>query len=439
MRASAEISASSAALKANPFHKLFNPSWKQPRTRISCLSDNRGQHQEGEKRYLYVSVGGGLNQQRRGIANAVVVAKIMNVTLIVPKLIVHPAWGDQSKFSEIFSVPHFVQTLKKDVEVIEDVPASLKFSSLERLAAISLPSEALEPEWYIKNALPLLQKYGLVVFNYFFMQLQEDLPTPLQHLRCRAQYHALQFVSPILSMGLQAVQKLQSTGPYVAVHLRYEPDWIVHTGCLYDEATNAYMKKWASERNIQFRSNVTESELRKQAGLCPITPQETAHILKALGVDSMTTIYIAGGAMNDGARLMRPLHRAFPRHIATKDDLLEKTVNELVGRPSVLAAIDYIVCLHSDFFMMTAGGNMGMMLRGHRFYLGDFKETFQPYGPALVPALSGSRPNMTMLGDILAQQRMHKAQDPLDARRLLKFFDRPWECVCEKTPDHFMI
>ncbi|CAI5516296.1 unnamed protein product, partial [Closterium sp. Naga37s-1] len=71
------------------------------------------------KRYLYVSVGGGLNQQRRGIANAVVVARIVNATLVVPRLIVHPAWGDQSKFSEIFSVSHFVQTLKKDVEVIE--------------------------------------------------------------------------------------------------------------------------------------------------------------------------------------------------------------------------------------------------------------------------------------------------------------------------------
>ncbi|CAI5469135.1 unnamed protein product [Closterium sp. Yama58-4] len=240
VRASAGISASSAALKANPFHKLFNPSWKQPQTRISCLSDNRSQHQEGrEHRYLYASVGGGLNQQRRGIANAVVVAKIMNATLIVPTLIVHPAWGDQS-----------------------------------------IPSEALEPEWYIKNAFPVLQKYGLLVLNYFFMQLQEDLPTPLQHLRCRAQYHALQFVSSILSKGLQAVHKLQSSGPYVAVHLRYEPDWIVHTGCLYDEATDAYMKNWASERNIQFQSNVTESDLRKQAGLCPITPQETAHILK---------------------------------------------------------------------------------------------------------------------------------------------------------------
>ncbi|GJP77376.1 hypothetical protein CLOP_g7778 [Closterium sp. NIES-67] len=119
LRVSAEISASSAPLKANPFHKLFNPSWKEPRTRISCLSDNRGQRQEGRKKYLHVSVGGGLNQQRRGIANAVAVAKIMNATLIVPRLIVHPAWGDQSKFSELFSVPHFVQTLKEDVEVIE--------------------------------------------------------------------------------------------------------------------------------------------------------------------------------------------------------------------------------------------------------------------------------------------------------------------------------
>ncbi|KAI5335504.1 hypothetical protein L3X38_025637 [Prunus dulcis] len=56
------------------------------------------------KTYLLTAISGGLNQQRRGITDALVAAYILNATLLVLKLGQKLFWKDSSNFDEIFDV-----------------------------------------------------------------------------------------------------------------------------------------------------------------------------------------------------------------------------------------------------------------------------------------------------------------------------------------------
>uniref|UniRef100_A0A2P2JMI3 O-fucosyltransferase family protein n=1 Tax=Rhizophora mucronata TaxID=61149 RepID=A0A2P2JMI3_RHIMU len=73
-------------------------------------------------RYLLIATSGGLNQQRTGITDAVVAARILNATLVVPKLDQKSFWKDTSDFSEIFDVDWFISFLSNDVKIIKTLP-----------------------------------------------------------------------------------------------------------------------------------------------------------------------------------------------------------------------------------------------------------------------------------------------------------------------------
>ncbi|ESR48576.1 O-fucosyltransferase 16 [Citrus sinensis] len=73
-------------------------------------------------RYLAIVTSGGLNQQRTGIIDAVVAARILNATLVIPKLDQKSFWKDASDFSEIFDVDRFISVLSKDVKIIKQIP-----------------------------------------------------------------------------------------------------------------------------------------------------------------------------------------------------------------------------------------------------------------------------------------------------------------------------
>jgi hypothetical protein len=47
-------------------------------------------------------------------------------------------------------------------------------------------------------------------------------------------------------------------------------------------------------------------------GLCPLTPEETSVVLKALGFDNYTQIYIAAGETYGGQKRIKVLEEEFP-------------------------------------------------------------------------------------------------------------------------------
>lgn len=108
-------------------------------------------------------------------------------------------------------------------------------------------------------------------------------------------------------------------------------------------------------------------------------------ILRAMGFDNSTRIYLAAGELFGGDRFMKPFRSMFAhlenhRTVDTSGELAENK-NGILG-----SAVDYMVCLLSDIFMPTYDGpsNFANNLMGHRLYYG-FRTTLRPDRKALAP------------------------------------------------------
>jgi len=58
--------------------------------------------------------------------------------------------------------------------------------------------------------------------------------------------------------------------------------------------------------------------VKRKYGLCPLTPEEVALVLKALDIDKSMQIYIAAGEIYGGKRRMASLTSAYPNVVWTK-------------------------------------------------------------------------------------------------------------------------
>jgi len=115
-------------------------------------------------------------------------------------------------------------------------------------------------------------------------------------------------------------------------------------------------------------------------------------ILRSIGYDNSTRIYLAAGDIFGGERFMEPLRKLFPRlenrtTVATTGELNRISIE---GKGLLGPAVDYMVCLLSDIFMPTYDGpsNFANNLVGHRLYSG-FHTSIRPDRKALAPIFMG--------------------------------------------------
>ncbi|KAL0385895.1 UNVERIFIED_CONTAM: Rhamnogalacturonan I rhamnosyltransferase 1 [Sesamum radiatum] len=297
--------------------------------------------------FLKVSCNGGLNQMRSAICDMVTVARLLNLTLVVPELDKTSFWADPSNFEDIFNVQHFIDSLRDEVRIIKRLPK--RFGLRYGYQPLEMPPVSWSNEQY-------------------YLQ---------QRLRCRVNFQALKFTPEIEALGNKLVRIIQQKGPYLALHLRYEMDMLAFSGCTHgcsiDEAEELkrlrYAFPWWREKEIV-------SEEKRSNGLCPLTPEETALILQALGFDKETQIYIASGEIYGGERRLAALRAAFPR-ILKKEMLLDPDdLRQFQNHSSQMAALDFMVSVASNIFIPTYDGNMARVVEGHRRYRG-FKKTIQ--------------------------------------------------------------
>ncbi|CAN7020515.1 unnamed protein product [Brassica rapa subsp. trilocularis] len=160
---------------------------------------------------LFVSCNGGLNQMRSAICDMVAVARLLNLTLVVPELDKTSFWADPSSgFEDIFDVRHFIDSLRDEVRIFRRLPK--RFST----------------------------KYGYQMFQMFQMP------------------PGLKFTPQLEALGSKLVRMLQQRGPFVALHLRYEMDMLAFSGCTHgcgeEEAEELkkmrYTYPWWREKEI---------------------------------------------------------------------------------------------------------------------------------------------------------------------------------------------
>ncbi|XP_030439579.1 O-fucosyltransferase 20-like [Syzygium oleosum] len=328
---------------------------------------------KNRRKYLVVVVSGGMNQQRNQIVDAVVIARVLGASLVVPILQVNVIWGDESEFSDIFDLDHFKRILADDVHIVSSLPST---HIMTRPVEEKRTPLHVSPGWIRSRYLKRLNREGVLLLRGLDSRLSKDLPSDLQRLRCKVAFHALKFALPILELGSKIAERMSSEGPYLALHLRMEKDVWVRTGCLpglsheYDEIVSNERKR--RPELLTARSNMSYHD-RKLAGLCPLNALEVTRLLKALGAPKSSRIYWAGGHPLGGKEALRSLIEEFS-YLYNKVDLaLPGELEPFANRASFMAAIDYIVSERSDVFMPSHGGNMGHAIQGHRAYLGHKK------------------------------------------------------------------
>eukprot|EP00249_Psilotum_nudum_P022708 c28616_g1_i1 orf=1310-2860(+) len=390
--------------------------------------------------YLLVSCNGGLNQMRAAICDMVAIARHLNLTMVIPDLDKTSFWADPSEFQDIFDVKHFIMSLRDEVRIVKEVPSKYQ-RRLRQGKVLSMPPVSWSDDsYYINQILPLLKKNKILHFYKTDTRLANSgLPLDMQKLRCRVNYEALQFIPQLEELGTRLVRILQANGPFLVLHLRYEMDMLAFSGCTHgcletetEKLTQLrYAYPWWKEKII-------DSEQKRLDGLCPLTPEEIALVLRALGYSKETQIYIAAGEIYGGHRRMASLHVAYPNIVRKEMLLSPKDLQPFQNHSSQMAALDYLVALQSDTFIPTYDGNMARVVEGHRRYLG-FRKTVLLDRKRLIELLD-QYDNGTLRWDdfALAVKEAHKDRLGMPtARRVIPekpkeedyFYANPQECL----------
>jgi rhamnogalacturonan I rhamnosyltransferase len=164
-----------------------------------------------------------------------------------------------SNFGDIFDVKHFIDSLRDEVHIIEQLPEKLGPRDSDiiilEMSPVSWSDEkyylhqVYNSSWYVLvfmvtyslylldnlspvQILPLFSKYSVIHFNKTDARLANNgISTEIQLLRCRVNFHALKFTPQIEGLGNELVHKLRAKGSFVALHLRYEMDMLAFSGC----------------------------------------------------------------------------------------------------------------------------------------------------------------------------------------------------------------
>ncbi|WCJ20153.1 O-fucosyltransferase family protein [Euphorbia peplus] len=456
--------------------------WQEPFVQASawmpCADKREWKPSGGSNGYILVTANGGMNQQRVAVCNAVVVARLLNSTLVIPKFMYSSVWRDVSQFSDIYQEEHFINYLTPDIRLVKELPEELRSLDLEAIGSIVTDEDIRKeskPSFYLKNILPIILKNRVVHFFGFGNRLAFDpIPFQLQRLRCRCNFHALQFVPKIQQTGALILQRLRKGAPhpgpmdsflvgpyaesnteekeghskkpskYLALHLRFEIDMVAHSLCEYGGGEEE-RKQLEAYREIHFpalalltktKKLPSAPELRSE-GLCPLTPEEAVLMLAALGFKRATHVYIAGANIYGGEPRLTALTSLYP-NLVTKEKVLSATeLQPFTNFSSQLAALDFIACTAADAFAMTdSGSQLSSLVAGYRTYYGGGKmPTIRPNKRRLAAIYTK---NSTIEWKIFEQrvrkavrQTKHVFRRPV-ARSVYRF-PRCKECMCLTT------
>ncbi|CAN6443700.1 unnamed protein product [Victoria cruziana] len=410
--------------------------WKEPFDKVRAWKPCADQQSPSKTStaisgFIMVSANGGLNQQRVAVCNAVAVASLLNATLVLPRFLYSTVWKDGSQFGDIYQEEYFINSLREDVSIVKELPPHLQLIDVEAVGSLITDMDIAKeskPFQFVEKVLPLILKNQVVHFLGFGNRLAFDpVPPNIQRLRCKCNFHALKFVPKIEMAGSLLVKRmrkysarwssldeqllekflpndysergsLERPSRYLALHLRFEVDMVAYSLCEFGGGEHE-KKQLQSYRDIHFPALVmrtknaksVSSALLRKFGRCPLTPEEAALLLSALGFKRNTHIYLAGSHIYGGKSRMFAFTSLYP-NIVTKENLL--TPAEMApfrNFSSQLAALDFIACAAADVFAITdSGSQLSSLVSGYRMY----------YGSGQMPTL---RPNRKRYARILSK------------------------------------
>ncbi|KAL8120501.1 hypothetical protein AgCh_017616 [Apium graveolens] len=112
----------------------------------------------------------------------------------------------------------------------------------------------------------------------------------------------------------------------------------------------------------QQRTGMSDPDMSRSKGKCPLTPEEVGLMLTALSYSKDVHLYVALGELYRGEETLAPLKVLFP-NFHSKETIASKEGLEPFSRFSFrMAVLDNIVCDESNVFVTNNNGNMANMI-----------------------------------------------------------------------------
>ncbi|KAF9619525.1 hypothetical protein IFM89_007273 [Coptis chinensis] len=186
---------------------------------------------------------------------------------------------------------------------------------------------------------------------------------------CQGCYKALRLTESLEKKGSELLDAIPK--PFLSLHLRFEPDMVAYSQCEYQSLSAASRKAISSAQWDRKPWTGEMAHIWRSRGKCPLTPNKTSFILKALVIPTNTTIYLAAG---DGLMEVDGLTSVYT-NVYTKSSLLSgQDFTSMHGNTKV--ALDYYVSVNSDSYVATYFGNKDKMVSAMRTFKGLFKTLF---------------------------------------------------------------
>ncbi|KAK1310207.1 Uncharacterized protein QJS10_CPA08g01810 [Acorus calamus] len=288
--------------------------------------------------YIFVRIQGDFHEIRSAICDAVVIARLLNAILVIPELqSTTSSKGVSSSFKSfayLYNEDQFIVALARDVMIVKTLPKNFKTERRKRNIPVFKVSYSASPSFYVEKVLPVLKQHSVVelaVSNGGC--LQAILPPELeeyQRLRCRVAFHGLIFRQEVQELGLKILQRLRSSGrPFLAYYAGITKDALAYHGCaeLFQDVHTELIQQrrsWMIDHKLIKREHSIDSTKHRVNGSCPLMPEEVGILLRTFGYSSDTIIYVSGGEIFGGQRMLIPLRSMF-------QNVVDRTSLSMVG------------------------------------------------------------------------------------------------------------
>ncbi|XP_071706782.1 O-fucosyltransferase 27 [Rutidosis leptorrhynchoides] len=344
-----------AAADLSPNSKLYRRLWG-PVRRFEYLQPHAKTREHyavpvsETDRFIFVRIRGGFHEIRSSICDAVVIARLLNATLVIPEIqSTTSSKGISAQFKSfayLYNEDQFMAALSNDITVVKTLPKSLKGARRKKEIPSFKVANSQSPYYYLHHVLPVLKRHSVVELVVSDGGcLQAILPPDLeeyQRLRCRVAFHALSFRQEVQELATKILHRLRAPGrPFIAYDPGMTRDALAYYGCaeLFQDVHTEliqHRRLWMLKRGIVKGNLTVDSNAQRLNGSCPLMPEEIGIILRAYGYSWDTIIYISGGEVFGGQKKLIPFHAIFENVVDRTSLTTPWELNKIYGREANL-------------------------------------------------------------------------------------------------------
>ncbi|KAG0621972.1 hypothetical protein M758_3G062900 [Ceratodon purpureus] len=347
----------------------LDPCWTNPPRKINTRK---------EWGYVLVTCSQGPHHHRYQIANAVIVARQLGATLVMPT-IKEGLTELASNFDDVYNVKHFIASLEGVVRVMGRLPEELRKANQ---TSVEIPY-TMTKKYIEQTVRPVFKANQIIVLDRFLPSLkdgEEEQDEEIGAIRCLVHHQALLFLSQIEKIGTRVNNRMMEAGQkaggkYIAVDYRSADK-------LCDQ-------------------NLGDSLLSKNRCLPAL---DLGLLLQSHGFPPETAIFLTQTHLDES---FDPLLNLYPNVISKEYTMPFNEENQFLytGKTQFELAVDFYVCSHSEVFVGINSDTFYVAVAGERIRQG----LTHVLVPKLQHSKESSEPILTLGASQLVTHKTHPA------------------------------